>query len=127
VIATGPADETGLGAAFRQRSDLEAILQDLGAFPGGGRALVEAGLRCRTVRNRNMALKVLREWGRSGWPGTADAALRRRPASSRATTYARGSPSFWRRDPASPRGPRTRRRASNVYKHLRHRPARAGR
>ena len=76
AIATGPADDLGLGPAYRQQSDLGLILQVLGAFPGRGWVLVEAGLRCRTVRNRNMALKTLHEWGRPAWPESAEAALR---------------------------------------------------
>ena len=76
-IATGAADEMGLGPAYRQHSALDFILQDLGAFPGKGWSLVEAGLSSPVVRNRNMALKTLGSWGRHQWPEGAVAPLSR--------------------------------------------------
>ena len=58
----------GLGPAFESQSCLGYILQDLGRFPRHGIRLIETGLRCQTIRNRNMALKSLAEWGKDNWP-----------------------------------------------------------
>lgn len=74
-IGTGPADELGLGADFRQHSALDFILQGLGEFSGKGWSLVEAGIRSPVTRNRNMALKVLAAWDRACWPEAAAALL----------------------------------------------------
>ena len=67
-IATGPADEMGLGPEFASHSCLDFVIQDLGAFPGHGWALVQAGLNSPVVRNRNMALNALEGWGSENWP-----------------------------------------------------------
>jgi hypothetical protein len=75
AIATGPANELGLGPAYRQHSALGLILQRLRDFPPRGWSLVEAGLRSPVVRNRNMAVRVLTEWDRSAWPAGAEVAL----------------------------------------------------
>jgi hypothetical protein len=61
-IATGPADELGMGKEFEAHSCLDYILQDLHRFPGKGRSLILAGLRSPVVRNRHMALNALAEW-----------------------------------------------------------------
>ena len=58
----------GLGPGYEARRCLGYILQDLGRFPRHGIRLVEAGLNCPTIRNRNMALKALSEWGEGKWP-----------------------------------------------------------
>ena len=70
-IATGPAKEVGLGKEFQAHSCLDYVLQDLGRFPGYGYELIEVGLKSPVVRNRNMALKALSEWGQSKWPKQA--------------------------------------------------------
>ncbi len=75
-IATGPAEEMGLGAVYAQHSALDMILQDLGRFPSLGWSLVAAGLRSPVVRNRNMALRALSGWGRDQWPTEAESALK---------------------------------------------------
>ncbi len=67
-IASGPGTEMGLGPAYEAQSCLGYILQDLGKFPRHGIRLIETGLRCQTIRNRNMALKALAEWGKDKWP-----------------------------------------------------------
>ncbi len=67
-MANGPGTEMGLGQGYEAHSCLDFILQDLGRFPGHGNALVAAGLRSPVIRNRNMALKVLSQWGKSNWP-----------------------------------------------------------
>ena len=77
AIATGPSDHLGLGEAYASHRALDFILQDLGGFPGKGWAMIEAGLRSPVVRNRNMALRALSEWGRANWPDEAERALRR--------------------------------------------------
>lgn len=69
-IATGPAAELGLGPGFEAHSCLDFVLQDLGRFPGRGAFLIEAGLRSPVIRNRNVALRALSEWGRANWPAT---------------------------------------------------------
>jgi len=67
-IAGGPGTEMGLGDGYEAHRCLDSILQDLGRFPGHGNALVVAGLRSPVIRNRNMALKVLSQWGKDKWP-----------------------------------------------------------
>lgn len=75
-IATGPADEMGFGKKFVAHSCMDYILQDLRRFPGKGFRLVEAGLRSPVVRNRNMSINALSEWGKDKWPETAEATLK---------------------------------------------------
>jgi hypothetical protein len=70
-IATGPGAERGLGREWRAHGALDAILQDLGRFPGKGWPLVSTGLRSPVIRNRNMAIKALRGWPRDTWPAEA--------------------------------------------------------
>lgn len=67
-IAIGPGDAMGLGPGFEPHGCLDFILQDLGRFPGNGARLLKAGLRSPVVRNRNMALKALDQWGKAHWP-----------------------------------------------------------
>jgi hypothetical protein len=67
-IATGPADETGMGPRFAPHRCLDMLLQDLGGWPGRGVPLVTAGLASPVVRNRNMAVRTLDGWGRDAWP-----------------------------------------------------------
>jgi hypothetical protein len=75
-IATGPADELGLGLEFQAHSALDFVLQDLRRFPGKGWPLIRAGLQSRVTRNRNMAVRALAAWGRSSWPAEAELLLR---------------------------------------------------
>jgi hypothetical protein len=67
TIATGPADELGLGRGFEQHSCLDYVLQELRRFPGRGARLIEAGLKSPVVRNRNMAVAALAAWPRGEW------------------------------------------------------------
>jgi hypothetical protein len=67
-IATGAADELGLGRGFEPHSCLDYVLQGLRRFPGQGAALIEAGLKSPVVRNRNMAVAALAGWPRGEWP-----------------------------------------------------------
>ncbi|CAA9387978.1 MAG: hypothetical protein AVDCRST_MAG93-9576, partial [uncultured Chloroflexia bacterium] len=73
-VATGPADELGLGPRFEVHSCLEFILQGLSAFPDVGWPLLEAALRSPVVRERHKALAVLADWGQDHWkPAVRDA------------------------------------------------------
>lgn len=72
AIATGPADELGLGKGFEPHSCLDYVLQELRRFPGRGRGLVGAGLKSPVVRNRNIAVAALVAWPREDWPGGLD-------------------------------------------------------
>ncbi len=74
-IATGPADELGLGRGFEQHSCLDYVLQELRRFPGRGARLVEAGLKSPVVRNRNMAVAALAAWPRGEWSGGLEKSL----------------------------------------------------
>lgn len=77
AIATGPADELGLGAAWREHGHLDTVVQDLGRFPGVGWPLIRTALRSPTVRNRNLALRALAAWPRDTWPPDARDGLER--------------------------------------------------
>ncbi|MBO8155078.1 MAG: limonene hydroxylase [Bacillaceae bacterium] len=66
-IATGPAEEMGLGKDFEAHSCLDIILQDLDKYNGVGKELVAAGLQSPVIRNRNMAIKVLKAWTAAEW------------------------------------------------------------
>ncbi len=66
-VATGPRLEMGLGPEYNIHGCLDFILQELRRFPGYGWSLVEAGLASPVIRNRNMALKALFEWGGANW------------------------------------------------------------
>jgi hypothetical protein len=66
-IATGAAEELGLGRGFELHSCLDFVLQELRRFPGRGAKLIEAGLNSPVVRNRNMAVTALAGWPRGEW------------------------------------------------------------
>ena len=66
-IASGPAEEMGLGREYAPHHCLDFLLQDLDKHEGVGEALILAGLRSPVVRNRNMALKALEAWDISAW------------------------------------------------------------
>jgi len=67
-IATGVADEMGLGPGFARHSCLDNILQELPRFPGQGATLIQTGLKSPVVRNRNLAVAALAAWPRADWP-----------------------------------------------------------
>ena len=67
-IATGPADELGLGQEYNLHRCLDCLLQDLHKYPTKGFELIKAGLRSPVTRNRNMAIKALSVWGIDNWP-----------------------------------------------------------
>lgn len=70
-IASGPADELGLGHEWRVNAALDWSLQALREHPGVGAELIVAGLQSPVTRNRNMALNALKEWPEHLWPGDA--------------------------------------------------------
>ena len=76
AIATGPAEEMGLGPAWAHHGHLDFVLQGLRGFPGKGWSLIRAGIRSPVIRNRHMALKALSPWGIERWPADAEAVLR---------------------------------------------------
>lgn len=69
TIATGPAEEMGFGPGCEKYSAIDSVLQELGRFPGMGWPLIQTGLRSPVIRNRNMAIRALKEWGVAHWPG----------------------------------------------------------
>jgi hypothetical protein len=75
-IATGPADELGLGPGFQHHSALDFVLQDLRRFPGRGWPLIRAGLQSPVTRNRNMAVRALSAWDKKLWPAETEPVLR---------------------------------------------------
>jgi len=75
-IATGPAQEMGLGPAWAAHRHLDFVLQDLRRFPGKAWPLIRTGIRSPVIRNRHMALKALSSWGKSKWPPDAEGVLR---------------------------------------------------
>jgi hypothetical protein len=77
AIKTGPAKDFGMGPDYGAEACLDQILQRLNTFPGHGWAAIELGRTCRVTRNRNMAIRALREWPRDTWPEAAQDALRR--------------------------------------------------
>lgn len=76
-IATGPAEEMGLGPEWAHHSHLDFVLQDLRRFPGKGWPSIRTGARSPVVRNRHMALRALSPWGKDRWPTEAPALLER--------------------------------------------------
>lgn len=74
-IATGPSNSLGLGVEFKAHGDLDWLLSALSNWPGYGHKLINTGLKSPVVRNRNMSLKALKEWGRQYWQPGTDAEL----------------------------------------------------
>lgn len=66
-IASGPANEMGLGLGYEAHSALDFLLQELDRYPGVGRKLIATALQSPVVRNRNMALKALEAWPLANW------------------------------------------------------------
>ncbi len=75
-IATGPAEEIGLGLEWANHSHLDFVLQDLRRFPGKGWQLIRTGVGSPVIRNRHMALRALSPWGIANWPEGAEKLLR---------------------------------------------------
>ncbi len=74
-IATGPADEIGLGPGWEQHQCLDFVLQALRKFAGQGHRLIQAGLRSPVVCNRNMAVAAMSTWGHDQWDDDLRGAL----------------------------------------------------
>ncbi|MFL6439924.1 MAG: hypothetical protein ACJ71Q_20295 [Terriglobales bacterium] len=74
-IATGPADELGLGQEFAAHQTLDWLLQGLSSFPKRGWTFIKAGLQSPVIRNRNMAIRALSAWPRESWPPEAMALI----------------------------------------------------
>ncbi|MFD2330144.1 limonene hydroxylase [Cohnella sp. GCM10020058] len=75
-IASGPADEMGLGPNYEAHQALDFLVQELDRYPGVGRKLVAAALHSPVVRNRNMALRTLEAWPLADWEETLVSAVR---------------------------------------------------
>lgn len=75
-IASGPADEIGLGPGFEAHGTLDWMLQLLERFPERGWKLIRAGLQSPVVRNRHWSLRVFSNWRRDEWPEDAWEVLR---------------------------------------------------
>jgi hypothetical protein len=67
-IATGAAEEPGLGPGFQHHSCLNFLLQELRRFPGSGKEFIKAGLRSPVARNRSMAVTALSAWSEKPIP-----------------------------------------------------------
>jgi len=76
-IATGPANELGLGLEFKNHQALDFVLQDLRRFQGKGWTLIKAGLQSPVVRNRNMAITALAAWDKKDWAKDTETLLRK--------------------------------------------------
>jgi hypothetical protein len=74
-IATGPADEQGLGPAWQTHRAFGWTVQALRDHPGTGGDLLLAGLRSPLNLDRYMALNALRTWPNRTWPPGAAAAV----------------------------------------------------
>ena len=75
-IASGPAEELGLGPEFNAHGALSIVVQDLDRFPGQGWRLVTTALQSRVVNNRHQAIRALEAWGPGAWPREAVEAVR---------------------------------------------------
>lgn len=75
-IATGPAEEHGLGPSFEAHSCLQFILQGLRQYPRKGEKLIIAGLASPVISNRNFALRALSFWAKSDRSDELNRALR---------------------------------------------------
>lgn len=74
-MASGPADELGLGQEFAEHSVLEHLMTVLEDHPGEGWDLVRAALRSPVIRLRHRALGTLEAWGPESWPAEAPTLL----------------------------------------------------
>lgn len=75
TIATGAAEELGLGPDYVVHGCLDMILQCLDRFPGRGWPLLAAALESPVIRNRNTAIRALAAWPRADWPKETKKAL----------------------------------------------------
>ena len=75
-IASGPADDLGFGPDYQAHTCLDFVLQELKRHRVFSGALVAAGLRSPTVRNRNLAAALLEVAAPGAWGDATVAALR---------------------------------------------------
>lgn len=75
-IAGVPADDLGWDPGYEAHRALESVIHALRRFPGKGWPLVRTALQSPVTRNRNMALRTLAAWQRSGWPAETEPLLR---------------------------------------------------
>lgn len=75
ALATGPADDLGLGPSYAAEDCLQLIVQRLRAFPGVGWPFIQVALENRVTRSRNGAIRALQSWPRETWPADASAVL----------------------------------------------------
>jgi hypothetical protein len=61
-MATGPADQLGMGSEYTKYLILSYILQHLKEFSGKGESLLICALNVPVINCRNMALNVLEAW-----------------------------------------------------------------
>ena len=66
-IASGPKDSLGFGKEYAPHHCLEYVLHFLEKRLGQGEKIIVAGLYSPVVRNRNVALNVLEQWGKEHW------------------------------------------------------------
>jgi hypothetical protein len=66
-IATGPADEMGMGPQWDEHRKLDSVVQYLRRFPGRGWPLIRASLQSPLVRNRTVALQTIAGWDQDTW------------------------------------------------------------
>jgi hypothetical protein len=76
-IASGPQDEMALGMEYQAHHCLDFIIQELDHYEGIGKRLIAAALWSSSIRNRNMALRVLKAWKSENWPEDAKEILMR--------------------------------------------------
>jgi hypothetical protein len=74
-MATGPGKELGVGPGSEPYHLLDTVLHGLSRFPQRGVPFLLAGLRSPVVRNRNMALRTLSDWGAARWSNEIRRAL----------------------------------------------------
>lgn len=74
-IASGADEKMGMGEAFKAHRGLDFILQELREWPGHGYKLICTGLKSPVTRNRNLALKALKVWGKTNWQNDTEAIL----------------------------------------------------
>jgi hypothetical protein len=75
-VATGPAQEMGLGEEYQYHNALSFIVQDLRRFPGKGWDVIKVSLKSPIIRNRYMSLQALNQWGREHWPEDTEMVLK---------------------------------------------------
>lgn len=70
-LASGPADDLGIGRDYAPDRALTVVVSKLAAHPGHGWPLVRTALANRVVRNRHEAVRVLKSWPRDKLPPDA--------------------------------------------------------